>query len=488
MAKKDTINALKRRGVDEESAKKLVKDGDLLLGDVKDASKEELMEYLSEEKAEEVLNQVGKKGKKKSKSKKKKSEEKSEEEESKSKEKIEIDKFEDLSETGKKLKTLSEKEGYYLPRALIRDIAESVKEHDISEEDYEEVLEMVNERVQNRKVDPKESVGIVGAQSIGEPGTQMTMRTFHHAGVAEIGVTQGLPRMIEIVDARKEPSTPSMEVHLKDEFKDDREEAKDLASRLEITRLKDIADFEINIAETSITIEPDMETLEEENLDIDEIAKDLNKKRNVEGEVTQTDEAINIDVEEGKFSLLYQTVEEAKEAKIKGIKGITRGVIRKDEGEFVIYTEGSNLKDVLKMDKVDIEKTTTNSPVEIYKVLGIEAARKSIIQEAKDTLNEQGLEVDIRHIMLVADIMTNEGELNAIGRHGVSGRKTSVLARAAFEITSQHLLRAAILGEEDQLDGVAENVIVGQPITQGTGAVDVKYTGYPEKEVQKDEE
>ena len=96
-------------------------------------------------------------------------------------------------------------------------------------------------------------------------------------------------------------------------------------------------------------------------------------------------------------------------------------------------------------------------------------------------LDEQGLEVDIRHIMLVADIMTNEGDLNAIGRHGVSGRKTSVLARGAFEITSQHLLRAAILGEEDKLDGVAENVIVGQPITQGTGAVDVKYRGRPEK-------
>ncbi|MBX8643657.1 MAG: DNA-directed RNA polymerase subunit A'', partial [Thermoplasmata archaeon] len=86
-----------------------------------------------------------------------------------------------------------------------------------------------------------------------------------------------------------------------------------------------------------------------------------------------------------------------------------------------------------------------------------------------------GLVVDIRHIMLVADMMTNDGSVKAIGRHGISGRKSSVLARAAFEITSTHLLRAAIIGEEDHLDGVAENIIVGQPVTLGTGAVNIEY-------------
>ncbi len=475
MAKKDTINALVRRDIDEEAAKKLADEG-FLLGDVKGASKEELLEILSEEEAETVLDNIDKKAKKK----KKKTKTEKEQTETK-KEEIEIDKFEDLDETGKELKELSEEKGYGLPRAVIKDLAEGVKKHDISGEEYEDVLELVNERFEERKVDSYESVGIVGAQSIGEPGTQMTMRTFHHAGVAEIGVTQGLPRMIEIVDARKEPSTPSMEVHLKDEFKNDREEAKKLTSRLEITALKDLADLEIDISENSLTIQPDKERLEEESIEIDNIAQKLSKKRGIDGEVTQTEDEIKIMVEDGGFSILYQALEEAKETKIKGVKGIKRGVIVPDGNEFVIHTEGSNLKDVLKMDKVDVEKTTTNSPTEIYNVLGIEAARKSVIQEAKETLDEQGLEVDIRHIMLVADIMTNEGELNAIGRHGVSGRKTSVLARAAFEITSQHLLRAAILGEEDKLDGVAENVIVGQPITQGTGAVDVKYTGRPEK-------
>ena len=124
---------------------------------------------------------------------------------------------------------------------------------------------------------------------------------------------------------------------------------------------------------------------------------------------------------------------------------------------------------------MDRQRTTTNSVFEIYSVLGIEAARTAIIEEANRTLSEQGLNVDIRHIMLVSDVMTNEGVIQAIGRHGISGRKSSVLARAAFEITAAHLLRAAITGEVDELKGVAENIIVGQPITIGTGAVKTIY-------------
>ena len=489
MAKKDTIQALIRRDVDEKISKKLADEG-FTLGDVKSASKEELADVLSEEKAKEVKKQIGKKKRKKKSTKKKRSKKKKEEKEKGTLDKEEIlpDKFGELEGTARKLKNISEERGYNIPRSTIEKAADSVEEHEISEDEYPELMEMINERYQNRKVDPKESVGIVGAQSIGEPGTQMTMRTFHHAGVADIGVTQGLPRMIEIVDARKVPSTPSMEVHLEDDLKGSREEAKRIASELEVTRLKDVADVEIDMAETNILIKPDLSTIKEKNLNLEDIVDQLQGTRGIHGDVDLEGDEIYIDVEESKFSLLHESVEEAKDTKIKGIKGIKRGVIRRDGGEFVIYTEGSNLEEVLKMEGIDIEKTTTNSPNEIYNVLGIEAARNAIIAEAKDTLDEQGLEVDIRHIMLVADIMTNEGDLKAIGRHGVSGKKTSVLARAAFEITSQHLLRAAIIGEQDELKGVAENVIVGQPITQGTGDVDVQYTGIPSGESAKDEE
>jgi len=133
----------------------------------------------------------------------------------------------------------------------------------------------------------------------------------------------------------------------------------------------------------------------------------------------------------------------------------------------------------LEIDHVDRKGTTTNSILEIFEVLGIEAARNAIIHEASRTLEEQGLTVDIRHIMLVADLMTNDGDVKAIGRHGISGRKSSVLARAAFEITSTHLLRAGITGEVDTLEGVVENIIVGQPVTVGTGAVNLVWAPTP---------
>jgi len=120
---------------------------------------------------------------------------------------------------------------------------------------------------------------------------------------------------------------------------------------------------------------------------------------------------------------------------------------------------------------VDTTRTRTNNISEIAQVLGIEAARNAIIHEAVSTLNEQGILVDVRHLMLVADMMCLEGEVKQIGRHGIAGEKESVLSRAAFEVTVNHLLDAAVANEVDELSGVTENVIVGQPIQLGTGDV-----------------
>jgi DNA-directed RNA polymerase subunit A" len=162
-----------------------------------------------------------------------------------------------------------------------------------------------------------------------------------------------------------------------------------------------------------------------------------------------------------------------KEVYLRGIKNIKRVVMRKEGEEYVIYTEGSNLKEVLKIDGVDIVKSKTNDILEISKVLGIEAARNAIINEALDTLDEQGLRVDVRHIMLISDMMSVDGTVKSIGRHGVSGEKASVLARAAFEITVDHLLKAGVRGEVEKLSGIVENVIVGRPVMLGTGMVDL---------------
>ena len=163
-------------------------------------------------------------------------------------------------------------------------------------------------------------------------------------------------------------------------------------------------------------------------------------------------------------------------ARIRGIPEIKRVLTNFENGEWVIRTDGSNLEGVLSIEGVDPARTTTNDIHEIAKILGIEAARNALIMEAHAVLDEQGLDVDVRHVMLVADIMTNLGEVQQIGRHGISGEKSSVLARAAFELTIQHLVNAAIKGETDPLKGVIENIIVGQSMPLGTGSVELFMT------------
>jgi len=371
-----------------------------------------------------------------------------------------------------------------LPVSVVREIAKRVEHGKMTEKFIRSIVEDSVKRFETHRIDPNESAGIIAAQSIGEPGTQMTMRTFHYAGVAEMNVTLGLPRLIEIVDARRIPSTPIMEIHLDRSIKDDTDAVKHIATNIEETDLLDVADVETDINNMRVVAHLDVKKLQKKDVTVEQVYKKINSSRGLKGlaEIGSDGASVVVKSDESSFRKLQKIYEDVKNCSLKGIQGIGRAVIRRVEGEYVIYTEGSNLAEVLKIDKVDPKRTSTNSILEIFEVLGIEAARNAIIHEASRTLEEQGLTVDIRHIMLVSDLMTNDGDVKAIGRHGISGRKSSVLARAAFEITSAHLLRAAIMGEEDKLEGVAENIIVGQPVTLGTGAV--KLVWMPQKPVK----
>jgi len=371
-----------------------------------------------------------------------------------------------------------------LPRRLKNDVYSTVEERDVTVEEADRIAKAVEARYQETRVDPLDPVGTVSAQSIGEPGTQMTMNTFHYAGVAEIDVTQGLPRLIELVDARKTPDTPMMTVHLDDEYAEDREKAHEVVWKIEATRILALGDISTNVADMLVQIDLNEDTLEERwptvpQIDdvAEEIAETIESKLGVQTRRAGT--MIEFGPDEPSYRDLLQLVEELREVVFKGIDEISRVVIRKeetDEGEeFVLYTEGSAFGDVLGIEGVDASRTTCNNIHEIHRNLGIEAARETLINETMHTLEEQGLDdVNIRHLMLVADIMTNRGEIESIGRHGISGNKESVLARAAFEVTVNHLLDAAIHGEIDDLNGVTENVIVGKPIKLGTGDVDLR--------------
>ncbi len=359
-----------------------------------------------------------------------------------------------------------------LPNNILNTLREDGLKVGVSKKEMEEIIERIMESYEYACVEPCEAVGVVSAQSIGEPGTQMTMRTFHYAGVAEINVTLGLPRLIEIVDARKSPSTPMMTVALDDGYSTDRDKARAVAWEIEATHIEHLADVTTDLANMQLIIDLNGKVLAQRNLDIDDIAEKLRDGLKVN--ITSPDAVENqliITPDAPSYRGLLQLAKNIHTIILKGIEGIKRVVIRKNGDEYTLYTEGSALKDVLQIEGVDATRTHTNNIVETYDVFGIEAARNSIIKEAIDTLNEQGLTVDIRHIMLVADIMTCDGAVKQIGRHGISGEKASVFARAAFEVTVNHLLDAGMRGNVDELNGVTENIIVGQPIKLGTGDV-----------------
>ena len=366
-------------------------------------------------------------------------------------------------------------EGIDLPPSIKEAMQMGLKGVEVSSKQLDEIVSQVSSDYQHSRVEPCEAVGVVAAQSIGEPGTQMTMRTFHYAGVAEINVTLGLPRLIEIVDARRVPSTPMMTIYTVPEKRASQDEVKHIASEIEMTKLIDVASLDTDIVNMKVVVRPDPRKMEQKDIDAEMIHRELVKTRGLKGlvEIKGTDIVISSD--QPSFKKLQGILDDVRDKKIKGVDLINRAIIRKSGEEYIIYTEGSNLAKVLDVEGVDQSRTTTNAVQEIFEVLGVEAARNAIMNEAYRTLEEQGLNVDIRHIMLVADLMTNDGDVKAIGRHGISGRKSSVLARAAFEITAVHLLHAALTGEEDHLDGVAENIIVGQPVTLGTGAVNLEY-------------
>jgi DNA-directed RNA polymerase subunit A" len=367
-------------------------------------------------------------------------------------------------------KDIQEKlEGIDLPPSMKEAIQTGLSGVEVSAEQLNEIVSQVSSDYQHSRVEPCEAVGVVAAQSIGEPGTQMTMRTFHYAGVAEINVTLGLPRLIEIVDARKIPSTPTMTIKLNQDYAHDRDLAREVAWAIESSSILHLGSIATDLAEMNVIIELNPGALDQRKITAEEVATRLKEETGLA--VDQKENLLVMAPEEPSYRELLQLVEKIKRLSLKGVEGIKRVVIRKEGDEYILYTEGSSLKKVMQFDGVDPTRIKTNNINEIGEVLGIEAARNAIINEATDTLREQGLSVDVRHIMLVADIMTVDGELKQIGRHGVSGEKASVLARAAFEVTVNHILDAAIRGDVDDLKGVTENVIVGQPIQLGTGDV-----------------
>ena len=355
-----------------------------------------------------------------------------------------------------------------LPPSILAEVREYMPAK-ASKKHVQAALEAVYEEYLSTREEPGDAVGIVAAESIGEPSTQMILRTFHFAGVSEMQVTMGLPRIIEIFDARKTIKTPTMTLYLNEPYRSGKD-IKSVAQRVIETTVADYVDtFALDISGPEIVLGVDVDALKDIEWDVAALAKLIDKKFR-KFKVAHSKNKITIKPGKDKtLDDLYKTREKVKEVFVNGVKGVTQVLPVKRGDEYVIMTAGTNLKDVLKLAYVDPARTYSNDLYEMEEVFGIEAARQLIIEETMKVLNEQGLNIDVRHIMLVADTMTMSGELQGINRTGIVREKASVLARASFETPFKHIINASLVGETDYLNSVVENVMVNQPIPLGTG-------------------
>src|SRR3989338_11528118 len=369
-----------------------------------------------------------------------------------------------------------EKKSTQLPLLTIRKLERYLKEGLIKKKYLEEIVDEVIKTYNMSKVEPGEGVGVLAAQSIGEPGTQMMMRTKHYAGTA-MDVTRGLPRLIEIFDARRTPKTPMMTIYLEQDL-NNLEKAEKLAHSIKETRLKDVAkNTEVNFLKYEVIIELDKHELTKRGITPKKLEEIIKAKFAERAKVH--DEKLVFRAPKKTAASMQKLKEEVQATHLSGVKGVSYVVIQKEGKDYVLYTKGTNLDSALQFKGVDKKRTKSNDIMEIEKLFGVEAARNSLVHETLETLKEAGLKVDPRHVTLVADTMCVDGIVKAIGRHGVSGDKASVLARASFEETVKHLLKAGAYGEEDRLRGVVENIIVGQVIALGTGVPELIVKGFP---------
>ena len=351
---------------------------------------------------------------------------------------------------------------YNIPKKLEDEAIELSKEHKLGEQKRKEILRRVRNEYESAQITPGESIGIITAESFGEPGTQMTLRT-KHAG------------LIELFDARKEPSTPRTEIYLKRGFTKDKEKVKQIAAQLVETKLQDITtEFSLNLTLFRIEVTLDKKKMRDLKITEAQLEKVIEEElKKVKVSFAGDKLVIKPKTEEYELRSLYQLKEKCKDAHVKGVKGITQVSPIFNGNEFVILCAGADLKDVFKIDGVDETRTTTNNIFMMAEVLGIEAARQAIINEAINVIKQQGLDIDIRHIMFLADAMTNSGKIRGITRSGITAEKESVLARASFETPLKHIVNASLIGEEDNLNSVIENVMVNQVVPLGTGLPDL---------------
>ena len=350
-------------------------------------------------------------------------------------------------------------------------------------------------------VQPGEAVGAMGAQSISEPGTQMTLKTFHFAGVSSMNVTLGVPRLKEIINASKLISTPIITARLQQD--DNKVGARIVKAGIEKTTLGEISSQIKEVyskGQCYVSVRLDLETIDQLKLNINALTVRTSILKGARG---QTRPAVlrilkdeHVKVKHGSNSKLRVYIPSHTDSRstttppttffimqalkatlpqviVQGIATVNRAVINEeDKGgrtSYHLLIEGCGLAEVMGSPGVDGCHTTTNHIIEVEQTLGVEAARTQISSEISYIMNAYGIGIDSRHLLLLSDVMTFKGEVLGITRFGVSKMRESVLMLASFEKTTDHLFDAAVHGRTDAIVGVSECIIMGIPIPLGTG-------------------
>jgi DNA-directed RNA polymerase III subunit RPC1 len=357
-----------------------------------------------------------------------------------------------------------------------------------------------------KRIEPGSAVGAVGAQSIGEPGTQMTLKTFHFAGVASMNITLGVPRIKEIINAAKNISTPIITAALARD--DDVVAARLVKGRVEKTTLGEVCKYVHVVLHPQacyLEVRLDPDVIRALQLDVTAktvrhallAASKLKLKPNrvlvaggdalhvlppddvvggARGAASAASAASGPAAHRRALFHLQALRTAVPSVIVQGIPSVSRAVINDlGGGTFNLVVEGTNLQAVMAVEGVDGARTTTNHVMEAERTLGIEAARSCIIKEINDTMKAHGMSIDARHSMLLADVMTYKGEVLGITRFGMAKMKDSVLMLASFEKTTDHLFDAALRGRVDTIDGVSECIIMGIPMPVGTGMFRLKH-------------
>ncbi|KHJ94076.1 RNA polymerase Rpb1, domain 5 [Oesophagostomum dentatum] len=389
----------------------------------------------------------------------------------------------------------------------------------VSHSQFVSFLESCCLKLRRAVVEPGTAVGAVAATSIGEPSTQMTLKTFHFAGVASMNITQGVPRIKEIINAVKAISTPIITASLTNAR--DEKLARQVKARIDVTTLGEVCDYieEVNmpdntflllklstrririlhleittVGKSMMVIRPPVDSKFSRSITL-QIMKQVLQKVIVKGLPNVKRCVIHADEKRGdEFSIIVEGSDfrgvlsepgidgrhtnfnnaliVAEKVIVKGLPNVKRCVIHADEkrgDEFSIIVEGSDFRGVLSEPGIDGRHTNFNNALIVAEVLGIEAARSCIINEIIATMEAHGIGLDRRHVMLLADVMTYRGEVLGITRNGLVKMKESVLLLASFEKTMDHLFEAAFFSQRDPIHGVSECIILGIPISIGTG-------------------